>query len=217
MGGGGSVPTRRPSTADIDINDAHRADKIEPINEPVPFSEDSQVHLSRRVSQFSFSGNRLDGYDGVVTSQTDLVGNDEENKQYSCIRLDENSRAASAGAFQLSASGRNFLSYYEVPVLEIKNLCSSNRYPTKHIELDISLVGIQYGVADAILILPENPTEEVELYAKLFNLNLEETYEFQGNLDEILIPFPSPFTVKQVLTCYLDLMVITNQQIILLF
>jgi sulfite reductase alpha subunit-like flavoprotein len=229
MGAGKSViynPTPS-SNESIDTGGAMNAEKLDVVAEP--FADENQT--SRRVSQLNFSSRKqLEGYGGIVTSKTALVGNgvpcgDDDNgdseKIVRCLKLDSTTLASSPDAAETidtnlipkvkkkyRATAKQFLSYYEVPIIEYRNLCqATEKYSTFHLELDISHLNIEYEVADAIQIMPENPIEEAEAIAKLFELNLDDSYDFQGDLEDFLYPFPSPFTVKKALTCYLDLMV----------
>ena len=220
MGSGISGPSLRYSSSGIETgSDAVHSQRI-PAAEEVPFTS-TEDHNSRRFSQLNFNATKqLEGYGGILTSKTSLVNSDSTNQEnepeinFQCIPLlDKASTSSTSFPNRKYRSGsQHFFKFYEIPILEKKNLCqssSSSASITYHLELDISLVDLQYHVADAILILPENPLEEVEMVAKFFQLDLDDnrSYDFQADFNEFMIPFPAPFTIRQVLTCYLDLMV----------
>jgi sulfite reductase alpha subunit-like flavoprotein len=238
MGAGNSVnysPTI--SVESIDTGDAINAEKLDQVAQP--FTQENQT--SRRVSQLNFSSRKqLEGYGGLATSKTALVGNgapcDEENDSemkmvVQCVKIDPTSAippispcagsvasAASVPATETNAvfqhkkkkyrhTAKPFLTCLEVPLIESRNLCQTEKYLTLHLELDISLADIKYEVADGIQILPENPIEDVKAIATLFEWSLDDLYDFEGDLEDFFYPFPSPFTLKKALTCYIDLMV----------
>lgn len=231
MGSGISGPSRRYSSSGIETgSDAVHSQRIPSAEEEVPFTS-TEDHNSRRFSQLNFNATKqLEGYGGILTSKTSLVNNETSNQEneleinFQCIPLlgkdliSSTPSSTSSPNRKYRSGSQHFFKFYEIPILEKKNLCQSSHPSassassssiTYHLELDISLVDLQYHVADAVLILPENPLEEVEMVAKFFQLDLDDdcSYDFQADFTEFMIPFPAPFTIRQVLTCYLDLMV----------
>jgi sulfite reductase alpha subunit-like flavoprotein len=222
MGSGSSAsPSRRYSSSGIETgSDAVKSERLVSPKDAVapPFS--SNDHTSRRLSQLNFTADKqLEGYNGILTSKTTVVNENSENEleiNFKCVQLENNSSTTPVVilANRKPRSGsQQFFNFYEIPILEKRNLCqSSDTNPassvTYHLELDISLVGLRYDVADAIMILPENPSEEVETMAKFFHIDLDNSsYDFEADFNDFLLPFPAPFTIRKVLTCYLDLMV----------
>jgi sulfite reductase alpha subunit-like flavoprotein len=230
MGSGISAPSRRYSSSGIETgSDAVNSQRVSPLNEAIPF-ECNEDHTSRRLSQLNFSSaKQLEGYGGILTSKTSLVSNEPiiENEleiNFQCLKLENDSppSGASLQNRRYRSMSLHFFKFFEIPVLVKKNLGqslvsssasasqpSSSLPVTYHLELDISLIDLHYNVADAILILPENPLEDVEMIAKFFQFDLDDncSYDFQADFNHFSIPFPAPFTIRQVLTCYLDLMV----------
>jgi sulfite reductase alpha subunit-like flavoprotein len=225
MGSGISAPSRRYSSSGIETgSDAVNSQRIVSVNEEIPFAL-NEDHTSRRLSQLNFSpAKQLEGYGGILTSKTSLINNEPiiENEleiNFQCLKLENDSPSgASLQNRKYRSMSQHFFKFFEIPVLVKKNLSqsldssasSSSSLPvTYHLELDISLIDLHYNVADAILILPENPLEDVEMIAKFFQFDLDDncSYDFQADFNHFLIPFPAPFTIRQVLTCYLDLMV----------
>lgn len=81
---------------------------------------------------------------------------------------------------------------------------------TRHIEINLKEAGLTYHTADNLAILPENTTSNVELLAKTQGYDLDYSFcvEPVRNADEesnFKAAFPTPCTVRDVLSMYLDI------------
>jgi len=133
------------------------------------------------------------------------------------IRADE--ERSSVPLDQVHGSSKNFFAAVDCPVSVIRELRSeADGGSTVHVEIDISQSNSSnlkdYMTADNLGVLPINSKEVVESVAESLGYtadldkvcrlargtNLDgETHEWHG------LPFPSPFTIRECLTRYLDL------------
>jgi NADPH-ferrihemoprotein reductase len=80
---------------------------------------------------------------------------------------------------------------------------------TRHIEINLEQTGIQYLTADNLAILPENPSNYVEALAQRLGYNLNELIDFEeipGKEDDYKLIYPSPCSVRELLTSYADIL-----------
>jgi len=76
---------------------------------------------------------------------------------------------------------------------------------TRHIEIDINGTSLSYCTADNLAILPENNPLKVEKLARVLGYQLSDTFVVEPLESSFKYPFPSPCTVSDVLTKYLDI------------
>jgi sulfite reductase alpha subunit-like flavoprotein len=80
---------------------------------------------------------------------------------------------------------------------------------------------ISYRTADNLAVLPENPSDIVERFASGMKLQLndyirvvpvpknDDIQDASHDTEEFKHPFPSPCSIRYILTCYLDIMVLS--------
>lgn len=81
---------------------------------------------------------------------------------------------------------------------------------TYHVEFDLSQSKISYQTADNLAILPENDDLEVQRFAASQGYNLDDVYDIlplDGQESSFKRIVPSPFSVRELLTLYLDIKV----------
>jgi len=80
---------------------------------------------------------------------------------------------------------------------------------TRHIEVDISNTGLAYETADNLAILPENSAQAVEAFARAMGYDLQQMFTVAPTDDsddkKFKYNFPVPCSVRQALTCYVDM------------
>lgn len=76
---------------------------------------------------------------------------------------------------------------------------------TRHIELNLHEAGLTYFTADNLAVLPENDKSVVETFAKLMRYNLNDVIEFAGKEAGFVAPYPTPCSVRELLTCFTDI------------
>jgi len=77
-----------------------------------------------------------------------------------------------------------------------------------HVELDISMSGVEYECGDHVAILPENCTEIVNEAAECLGLSLDTVFSLslpEGNPEELPPPFTGPISLRAALMKYADL------------
>lgn len=76
---------------------------------------------------------------------------------------------------------------------------------TRHIELNLQEVGLSYHTADNLAILPENNAALVNGFAKTLGYALDDVVEFAGKDADFVAPYPTPCTVRELLTSFADI------------
>eukprot|EP01033_Poteriospumella_lacustris_P006961 gene6962-5019_t len=76
---------------------------------------------------------------------------------------------------------------------------------TRHIEINLHDVGLTYYTADNLAILPENAADVVEKFARQMGYDLGEVVEFAGKEASFVAPYPSPCSVRELLTSFADI------------
>eukprot|EP00934_Nitzschia_sp_Nitz4_P007819 Nitzschia sp. Nitz4//scaffold176_size46146//23793//25694//NITZ4_007192-RA/size46146-processed-gene-0.34-mRNA-1//-1//CDS//3329539015//7809//frame0 len=111
-------------------------------------------------------------------------------------------------ADQVHGSCRPFFSAVDCPVTVNRELRSAkDRGSTKHVEIDISKTDLSYNTADNLGVLPLNDPKVVESVAASLGYDLDAVFVVRGapNHEWHGAPFPTPCTVRECLTRYLDL------------
>lgn len=121
------------------------------------------------------------------------------------------------GSSKIHASTKHFFTAPRAKVLVSKELrntsadSSSNAKAigsTLHIEIDLKKSGVSYVTADNLAILPENNGKKVAALAKAQGYDLKEVFAVTpvpGEEDSFKLAFPSPCTVEEALTLFLDI------------
>lgn len=108
-------------------------------------------------------------------------------------------------------SCKHFFTAPRVPVIasrELRTNSAGATGSTKHIDLDLSACGLKYETADNLAILPENPSHLVLEVARHMGYDLDEVVQLTalaGEEEAFKAVYPSPCSVRDLLTCYLDL------------
>jgi NADPH-ferrihemoprotein reductase len=156
--------------------------------------------------------------------------NDDEMKLPDCeysieyhteVGLDSDSADRNRGLVpieKIASSSKNYFTSLDCPVTLVKELRSSDdKGSTVHVEIDISKAkdksgSYDYMTADNLGVLPCNSTTVVEDVASALNYNLDSMFSLKAGLnpDNELhewhgLPFPTPISVRELLTRYLDL------------
>mmetsp|Transcript_7916 Transcript_7916/g.13118 ORF Transcript_7916/g.13118 Transcript_7916/m.13118 type:complete len:693 (+) Transcript_7916:93-2171(+) len=126
------------------------------------------------------------------------------------LRVD-GSENSSLKSGKINSTTRHFFSAPRAKMLvnrELRTPGKGESGSTRHIELDLQGVGLEYLTADNLAILPENQVENVTSLAAAQGYDLD--YRFiivpeQENAAEYKASFPTPCSVSELLTCYLDI------------
>jgi NADPH-ferrihemoprotein reductase len=121
--------------------------------------------------------------------------------------------SASAASSKMPASLKHFYSSPRATVTtnrELRNLSFGKSDKegigsTRHIEINLRDVGLTYFTADNLAVLPENESSVVEKLAKYMNYHLDDVVEFTGREAGFVAPYPTPCTVRELLTSYADI------------
>lgn len=88
---------------------------------------------------------------------------------------------------------------------------------TVHLEIDIKGTGLTYKTADNLAVLHENTPEMVDLFAKTcggFDLDQYVELEAAEGTDDFKHPFPTPCTIRHILTHYVDIQGIPRKSVL---
>ena len=106
---------------------------------------------------------------------------------------------------------KKLLEAHEAFLINIKETRQNlNDGSTLHIELDLSKTPIKYRTAQNLAIFPENTRGKVEELAKMLGfkletlVKLEKSQENGGSSKKPKLPFPSPLSVREILTYFCD-------------
>lgn len=122
--------------------------------------------------------------------------------------------AAGSVSSKVQSSTKHFFTAPRAPVLVNRELRTvGNKDPkavgsTRHIEIDLQAVGLSYYTADNLAILPENSPQSVAAVAGALGYNLDELFKIEpvaGEEAEYKAAFPTPCSVREALTLYLDI------------
>lgn len=103
---------------------------------------------------------------------------------------------------KIQSSTKFFFHNEEVPVVTNRELRTPlDGGSTRHIEVDLSGTNLQYTTADNLAVLPENATTVVEAVARTLDYNLDAVFELISEKAR----FPTPCTVREALSRFLDL------------
>lgn len=120
--------------------------------------------------------------------------------------------AAAAAVKNYLNSSKHFFTAPHVPVIvnrELRNIPTdgTGQGSTRHIDLDLVGSGLHYETADNLAVLPDNPAAIVSAVANRLGYQLDEVVTMEaieGNAD-FKPAYPTPCTVRELLTSYLDL------------
>jgi NADPH-ferrihemoprotein reductase len=128
---------------------------------------------------------------------------------------------------KIQNSTKHFFNPKFVPLSTKKELRNQDFFPpiltdgndgvgsTLHLEFNLKGSGLTYHTADNLAILPENNSEMVNKLASILGYNLEEIIDFEpteeGEENDWKLQYPTPCSVKELLTCYIDLSGKVNQ------
>lgn len=123
------------------------------------------------------------------------------------IRAPANPPTVSADV-RVKASTKHFFTAKSAKVVVNREVRpSTENGSTVHLEFDLRDTGVEYLTADNLAILPENLPEHVQRLATRLGYDLDQWVAIEP-VDEDTkgeLPFPSPCTVEQILTCYLGI------------
>ena len=111
--------------------------------------------------------------------------------------------------------------FFTAPTAKV-SVCSELRSETEtgstiHLEIDIKGSGISYKTADNLAVLHENTAEMVDAFSSTcggYNLDQHVSLEAADDVDDFKHPFPSPCTVRHLLTHYIDIQAIPRKSVL---
>jgi NADPH-ferrihemoprotein reductase len=112
---------------------------------------------------------------------------------------------------QMSSSTKHFFTAPQAQVISNRELRNGNNCgSTRHIEIDLNGTEIIYETADNLAVLPENNNDIVNSLANILGYNLNDSLTISPILNgkdanSFKYPFPSPCSIRDILTVYLDL------------
>lgn len=133
------------------------------------------------------------------------------NLQFEVVYVDStSSTTAAAPAVRAAASTKHFFTAPAVPLAVKRELrCGDIAVvgSTLHLELDIAGSSLTYETADNLAVLPRNNAASVEILAAALKYPLDAGFVLESvNSDqEVRPPFPTPCTVREALSQYLDI------------
>ena len=156
------------------------------------------------------------GGEGGGTAESELKLPGKVHCSYSAMFLE--GAAASAqpnlNPDNLNTSTKHFFTAPEARVVVSRELRSvpkgkkaADIGSTRHIEVDLDSTGLEYDTADNLAILPHNGSNVVDAVASALGYDLDAVFELRA-LEGESAPkacFPTPCSVRQLLTHYLDL------------
>ncbi|TDH68183.1 hypothetical protein CCR75_004108 [Bremia lactucae] len=152
------------------------------------------------------------------TLRSQFIANDNDHKQdesinslpfeyeYRVVEICQPKRDAMKTEARLKASTKHFLTAKQVKIVVNRQLRRSTEGgSTVHVELDLRGTGITYETADNLAVLPENESRIVEKLATRLGFDLEQWVLLKPVVNDLHcdFPFPSPCTVRDILTRYL--------------
>lgn len=143
--------------------------------------------------------------------------NEKVNLKFRCVSS-KSSKAKMPPVNQIQNSTKFFFSAPSVRLTTCAELRSDAASgSTVHIEVDIKGTGLSYQTADNLAVLHENTSEVVEQFALTcggFNLDECVALEPSEDADDFKHPFPSPCSVRHLLTHYVDLQAIPRRGVL---
>ena len=116
------------------------------------------------------------------------------------------------GSSKIHSSTKHFFTAPRAKILvnrELRNTgAGADIGSTRHIEIDLKNTGVHYVTADNLAILPENRKIKVTALAKAQGYKLSDVFDLkpvEGEEDSFKLAFPTPCTVEEALTLYLDI------------
>lgn len=135
-----------------------------------------------------------------------LVETDEKELNFS-DKIEMNSLESKDFEYQT----KKFLDSFAVPVSLIKEARQNNLDgSTLHLEIDLSSTSFHYRTAQNLGIFPQNTPEIVSELAKVLGFDLDKVLKVENVPSEskssrkAKLPFPSPITVRSILTRFCD-------------
>lgn len=113
----------------------------------------------------------------------------------------------------LELVSKQYVTGRDVRIKEIRQLRQQSDLfelgSTIEVSYDVKEAGITYKTATNLAVFPENTEEDVAKVATLLGYDLEKRFVFKANPDSKKAnakhPFPTPCTVREALTKYVDL------------
>ncbi|KAI9906109.1 hypothetical protein PsorP6_014250 [Peronosclerospora sorghi] len=115
-------------------------------------------------------------------------------------------RTPAAHEIKMKASTKHFFTATSAKVVVNKELRRSrDDGSTRHIELELRGTDVTYETADTLAVLPENDPTLVDRLARFMHYSLDQWVVLQAvnNTQLVEVPFPSPCTIRDILTRYL--------------
>lgn len=153
-----------------------------------------KLHLDEHEQKFEPS---------FVLEKVDTVGDNvsvgEPSSHYlPCNKLTYNAEKIQVGPFDLSQP-------FIAPVVKSYELFKNTDRNCIHTEFDVSGSNIKYSTGDHLAVWPSNPTEKVEQFLKVFNLDPAMIFDLRPLDPTIKVPFPTPTTVGAVVRNYFEI------------
>lgn len=128
--------------------------------------------------------------------------------EYECVEIRAPQTPRNHSETRMKTSTKHFFTAANAKVIMNRELrLSTVGGSTFHMEIDLKGTGIEYLTADNLAVLPENLPGNVDRLAKRLSYDLEQWVDIQpvGQDSKGELPFPSPCTIDQILTCYLSI------------
>lgn len=118
---------------------------------------------------------------------------------------------------KINASTKHFFTAPRATIVVNRELRSNNSSSsssdavegsTRHIEIDLKGVNLTYHTADNLAILPENNPLVVASFANTMGFDLDYSFDIvpvEEDADSFKLTFPTPCTIREALTMYMDI------------
>lgn len=121
--------------------------------------------------------------------------------------------ASKKGSSKINTSTKHFFTAPRAKVLinrELRNNKNNIKEigSTRHIEIDLTDTNVNYFTADNLAIIPENDENKVKELAKSQGYDLTNVFNIKpvsGEEDNFKLAFPTPCTIEEALTLFLDI------------
>lgn len=152
--------------------------------------------------------NQADGNADAKNAENDGLSPPDYEYLVQEIRAPTTSAPSVSSDVRMKASTKHFFTAKSAKVVVNREVRpSTENGSTVHVEFDLRDTGVEYLTADNLAILPENLPANVQRLATRLGYDLEQWMSIQP-VDEDTkgeLPFPSPCTIEQILTCYLGI------------
>lgn len=149
--------------------------------------------MTQQQEQLDFTLVLLPAKKGLLQRANSKIPTTASNGAGLVVKVDES---------KIQASTKFFFHNHQVAVVTNRELRTpKDGGSTRHVEVSLAGSGLSYTTADNLAVLPENPAKVVEAVAAGQGYDLDALFEMVCEKAK----FPTPCTVREALTRYLDL------------